>query len=710
MKNFYNLIQSQSLNQALAVLILSLFISFSSTSKAQVNYTDIVPDLLIEQQDSLYFDLDDDGDNDLSISQLVEQSSGAWQKYTVHLNEGTEVVIFNDSVASLELDDLIDENSNWSTDNEALLLYHSTEWDHSQSNWARLHSGFIGFRIMRFNQWNYGWLRLNTTSEGSFYYEKIYALDYAIQDLTNVYITAGDKLPSGATSLYTQDINDYFDGRDIQVSFTKAFNESLFSEYRVFLAKADDENADNLDYMNQLAEEKYLSILVDPSDTHFNVETTLLQQTVDIDGDAVNPNIHYRIHILNIANSGNAGDNILSAPSTEFSLQYMLNPVTNVISIDNGNNNSSDDIQIAFKSYNNESYLSEYRIFISPEEDASNLTLETALTLSEEYYTAVNTDDNTPIQLKEFQKDINGDLITENISYQTIILIVADDNYSNTSILCTPSRKFTLRNPNIYSAGQTTGSGVESYVADDILSNTDEWDGIWDDNPYGEAGHSYIDLNRDGITDFQLMWFYSDRQSYTEEGYNISPERDNKVLIGKNSYIDNLSEGEIIDSSYTFSTYLPYLWKKVDYTNSSTDDFFYSNLPMNFQDEIYYIGFCIMDGDQPQYAWLKLRGKKFLKYGFVDITSGITDQINQKSFNIYPSPSSNYINIKSSSNFSSSNEMSLSIINSMGQVIEEINDLQNDQIKDISNYPAGLYFIIIKDGGVVLETHRVIIE
>ena len=42
---------------------------------------------------------------------------------------------------------------------------------------------------------------------------------------------------NGATNVKASDVSDYGDGRDLQVSFTRAQNESNVSNYRVFVVK-----------------------------------------------------------------------------------------------------------------------------------------------------------------------------------------------------------------------------------------------------------------------------------------------------------------------------------------------------------------------------------------------------------------------------------------------------------------------------------------
>ncbi len=103
--------------------------------------------------------------------------------------------------------------------------------------------------------------------------------------------------------------------------------------------------------------------------------------------------------------------------------------------------------------------------------------------------------------------------------------------------------------------------------------------------------------------------------------------------------------------------------------------------------------------------------------GFVDPVSNFSTNcvigINENDFlkfSFNPNPANNLIQIKSSENFTSSNQLAVTVSNSIGMNIEEFPLNHTSITKDISHYPTGLYFFVIRDGGVVLETHRVIIE
>jgi hypothetical protein len=117
-----------------------------------------------------------------------------------------------------------------------------------------------------------------------------------------------------------------------------------------------------------------------------------------------------------------------------------------------------------------------------------------------------------------------------------------------------------------------------------------------------------------------------------------------------------------------------------------------------------------MDGKRPQYGWLRFGALRFQEYAFIYINSGTHQLDTQNNFSVFPNPTHSKINIQSSSDLSSKEHISISIINSIGNSIEEFELNEQSISKDVRDYPAGLYFIIIRDEGVVLETLRVIVE
>ena len=122
--------------------------------------------------------------------------------------------------------------------------------------------------------------------------------------------------------------------------------------------------------------------------------------------------------------------------------------------------------------------------------------------------------------------------------------------------------------------------------------------------------------------------------------------------------------------------------------DSANLDGWYTNqgLPLNgssinclFEDQLYWS----TDTSTPWGSWTFVHANP----GF-DVTSVNESKQIESNLKIYPSPTSNYINIEGP------NEVySLQILNIQGQLFHELNNIDGHQNIDISFLPSGLYFI-----------------
>ena len=118
-----------------------------------------------------------------------------------------------------------------------------------------------------------------------------------------------------------------------------------------------------------------------------------------------------------------------------------------------------------------------------------------------------------------------------------------------------------------------------------------------------------------------------------------------------------------------------------------------------YQDSVYY-DLVSIHGDDPNALG------ELTDYSIISSTQDITQQDVQ----IYPNPASDFVYIHTSAKYSLEHHATVSIINSMGVIIDEFRLKDQNLIKDIKHYPAGLYFFIIKDKAGVLETHKILIK
>jgi hypothetical protein len=87
-----------------------------------------------------------------------------------------------------------------------------------------------------------------------------------------------------------------------------------------------------------------------------------------------------------------------------------------------------------------------------------------------------------------------------------------------------------------------------------------------------------------------------------------------------------------------------------------------------------------------------------------------TQEYQVNSFFVYPNPSNSTIYIESTHLVNSANKPTVSIYNSIGKQVDEFIPNETTNAINISSFPSGIYFFVIKDQGAILETHKVMVE
>ncbi len=122
---------------------------------------------------------------------------------------------------------------------------------------------------------------------------------------------------SAVTNLTVDDVDDNGDGRDLEVSFTKADGETQqVGSYRILVVKSSDATGFDLAAAEAVAAANYTEVAKSGSDT----VTTLSSSAKDTDGDQIDNDIYYKVFVLTVADGTNATVNALSAASTSIRL------------------------------------------------------------------------------------------------------------------------------------------------------------------------------------------------------------------------------------------------------------------------------------------------------------------------------------------------------------------------------------------------------
>lgn len=694
------------LSSFLSGQIFFLLMFFSFSFYGQIQYTDVTPDKLWNKGS----EIDMDGDGVIDCSLKFRWTSPFFTnlfEYFIVTDSLVEIAVVNDSAAALYVNEPIDQDLIWSNTDTTYASYDLRQYYHYGQWYYITDHAFLGLRLKKGDNFIYAWIRINVICD---YYcgpPLMFISDFAVNTNLNENILAGQGIPSYATSVYGFDGNDFLDARDVSVSFTRAYDESLFSEYRIIVAKADDTTAFDLGVLNQVPEDSYTKVLIDLADSIHNVSLNLDQNKLDKDGDSIKSYQDYKVYLLNVSISEDPSYNLVSTPSTPFYLSSISEPVSQLIAYDDDNSGTSSDIKVEFEKISREEFIHEYRIFIAPYVDMLNL--EMALDLSAEHYTTHKPDGSNPvIEINPLQSDINGNSIAENIDYVVYILSVADGTYSKTSAISKPSKRFRLSNPDILTAGQKVGNNLVYVEIDTTL-----------DIKSGDSEHPdtlSFDIDQNGTMDIKFIGEYGYSPSGWEYRYLHAVGLGNTsiMLCDHTNHPDwtaMLYENYQIGEQFSFSNdntilheYVSGNWNGDNYSIGHFDPF-----------NVAYVGFCLMDYNQPVYGWIRITRVNgtyytFDSYAYEIDASSIEDNKHKSYLILYPNPAHDFIYLETLNSYSSGDDIQVKIFDVQGNTIDEFSFNGSSHKHNISGYSKGIYFCTLKIKNNGEETHKFIVH
>ncbi|MFE9275930.1 copper amine oxidase N-terminal domain-containing protein [Paenibacillus glucanolyticus] len=186
-----------------------------------------------------------------------------------------------------------------------------------------------------------------------------------------------------------KDIGNAGDGRDLQVSFSKSSTESLISHYRVMIVKQSKtfSQAD----ATRISSANYTTVYPAGSDR----SQVLTSSSRDIDGDLIRDNQAYKAYVLAVGKSGGTYALSSASPSLTLTNTNSVNGATNVKASDISDNGDGRDLQVSFTRAQNESNVTNYRVFTVKTKDAANFNVAAAKSVSSQNYTTVNKTSST---------------------------------------------------------------------------------------------------------------------------------------------------------------------------------------------------------------------------------------------------------------------------------------------------------------------------
>lgn len=274
-----------------------------------------------------------------------------------------------------------------------------------------------------------------------------------------------------ASNIGVADVNDYGDGRDLRVSFTRASDESNVSSYRVYVVRSGNAGSFTLSAAN--ASNNYYQV----NKTGGNQSFTLPSNAVDTNGYRITNNEGYRVFVLSVSTSGNSSQNALSSYSSQITLtaNAAVTAPSNVEATDIGDNLDGRDLHVTFNRSTDETNVNHYRVFVVKANSTFNLTTANGIN-NYEYYTYVGkTGNNQTVNFKSSSRTADGDLIRNAVSYQVYVMAV-NNNGSLANALSSSSNVITLNSNTAVAAVSNVNATVKDAAqasgnATDILVN-----------------------------------------------------------------------------------------------------------------------------------------------------------------------------------------------------------------------------------------------
>ena len=263
--------------------------------------------------------------------------------------------------------------------------------------------------------------------------------DNVLSSVSNA-ITLSNNNIGTISNLYTSDVSDNNNGRDLYVSFTKVADESYISQYRIMVVPSDFYSSFNLSDANNVSSSNYT--IVNKSG-NYTYAQTLSENTRDVRGNSIREDINYRVYVLAIGSGNYSGSNALSAPTSTFKLvkNFNVQAVNNLTVTDVSDYGDGRDLKVTFTKPYDESNVNQYRIMIVP--STSSFSLSQANSNSN--YIIENKGGNrTVTRTMDGARDVNGSIIKDNASYKVYVLTVANSNPSTVNALSSTLSPVTL--------------------------------------------------------------------------------------------------------------------------------------------------------------------------------------------------------------------------------------------------------------------------
>ncbi|KAI7254534.1 hypothetical protein KC345_g11251 [Hortaea werneckii] len=234
---------------------------------------------------------------------------------------------------------------------------------------------------------------------------------------TTKVVTITTPVPAGVNTdpvsgVALQDISDFGDGRDLQISFNRAANESLVDHYRVMIVKTG--YVLNLSSALTIPASNYSVVTV----TGANPVIKLTAASRTVDGELIKSNQAYTAFVLTVGKGSNIS--ALSTGSSSITLAANIAVVlSNVQVTDISDYGDGRDMFVSFNKLTDETKVNSYRIFVVKAANYSAFNVAKANAVTSANYTQVTkTGANLTQILSSGARDADGAIIQTGVSYR----------------------------------------------------------------------------------------------------------------------------------------------------------------------------------------------------------------------------------------------------------------------------------------------------
>lgn len=375
-----------------------------------------------------------------------------------------------------------------------------------------------------------------------------YALSSASPSLT---LTNTNSV-NGATNVKASDVSDYGDGRDLQVSFTRAQNESNVTNYRVFAVKTKDVANFNLAAAKSVPSQNYTTVSK-TSTTNTTLSTTLSSSARDTSNELIRSGVAYTVFVLSVSSNESALASNLSSGSSSITLNTGTATVPSITQVtDISDHGDGRDLRVSFNKVSNESNIHSYRVFVVKDSNYNSFNLSKANTASNyNYYTHVNKTGNNinNLTLSSSAKDVDGATIRNGVYYRVFVMAV-DYSNSNNNVLSAPSSSIIL-------SSSTNLGAVTNLSVTDVNNYNDGRDlQVSFTQPSDRSNISYYQVfvvkSSDSYFDLNRANNLNNSYYYTQINKNNSSNYITQTLNSNSRDID----GELIRNGVSYRVYV----------------------------------------------------------------------------------------------------------------------------------------------------------